>query len=814
MKKRLIMKVALVVPNYMCSKTFLQPPVELYTSAAMLEKKGISVHVYDYRVLNQTALEAARSLPRDVDLIVISTSPYDMTQMYHMDYRYRYVEHFSKIVKEQFQSVYVFAEGAQCTLRPESFLEKTGADGVILWEIERTLCDLAEKISSNDDIRHVPNLVIRKLDKCIEKTIYDENFAHPEVEYFDVLPKWELVDFSKYFGYDLEKSKHARVNYWGVILASRGCAFQCSFCFNFYKNHTRYRPVMSVVDEMKFLYKLGVKRVFFLDMTFSQNRVWVMELCMELINHHNQLPWICQTRCDCVDPELLETMKRAGCCGIEFGVETYDNVNLHKLNKKIDTNAIINAIKLCKEFGISTSAFLMVGTPFETEESIKQTIKMLKENSISFIPIIYTPRIGSELGNNLAIQYHTNTWTDLLKLRGKLSEQYEMMNMIKDHSILKGESMGTVMTDFKNTELKKIIAHHRIQFNDASVLKEQTELAEYIRNGEQKKREKIMPFVSFPIVSACPFSCIYCGQGGENTISPVSIIKLETIMDIAVHLKRAGIKKVRLTGGEPLCHPEIGDIIRFLSEAGFYVLINTNGLLVEGKISSLMRTASNIHFVVSLDTLDPAKFDKISGTSGNFDKVMRGINILKELGYLMRINMVVGSFNLDEVDAMIDFCRNIGCDLKLQEVASVPYPNSEWNDIHADLSYFEERLTKKATRILVHNYARSFGIPVKVFDMNGVMVTLKSMNVGSRYDTNGICKDCPHLVCHEGLYDIYILADGSIATCRWCRFGSLETFEEDLNKAINAFQNAEYIGKHQLEKMYRHENNSGGMQRL
>lgn len=180
----------------------------------------------------------------------------------------------------------------------------------------------------------------------------------------------------------------------------------------------------------------------------------------------------------------------------------------------------------------------------------------------------------------------------------------------------------------------------------------------------------------------------------------------------------------------------------------------------------------------------------------------------------MRINMVVGSFNLSEVDAMIDFCREIGCDLKLQEVASVPYPNSEWTEIHADLSPFEQTLESKAARVLVHDYARSFGIPVKVFDIDGVMVTLKSMSTGSRYEIDGICRDCPHLLCHEGLYDIYVLADGSIATCRWCRFGSLETFSEDLDKAIHAFRNAEYIGEHHLEKMNRVENNDGGMQRL
>lgn len=808
------MKIALVVPNHMCSRTFLQPPVELYTAAALLENRGFSVQVCDFRVLSKTADEAARFIDNDVDLIVVSVSPYDMTQMYHMDYRYRYVEYFTRIVKQRFRNTYVFAEGAQCTLKPETFLGNTGADGIILWEIERTLCELAKTIELEENIENIPNLVLRKSGDCFKKTKFDEIYAHPGVEYFDLIPKWELADFSGYFGYDLGKTKHAKVDCWGVILGSRGCAYQCAFCFNFYKNRTRYRSVQSISSEMALLYSLGLKRVFFLDMTFSQNRTWAMKLCQELIDSGNKLQWLCQTRCDCVDKELLSLMKQAGCCGVEFGIETYDDENLSKLNKQMDTNTVAYAINQCKELEIPTSAFLMVGTPYESETSIKHTINMLKANNISFIPIIYTPRIGSKLGDELASKYDAKNWTDLLQLRGKLSNNYQIMSLIKDHSILKGESMGTVMTDFNNTDLKNTTSHHRFQFAQSPKITINDELADYVRNGDVKRLDDDKPFVSFPIVTACPFSCIYCGQGGENTISSVSTMSLETIMDISIHLKRTGIQKVRLTGGEPLCHPQIGDIIRFLSEAGFYVLVNTNGLLVEDKIDSLMRTASNIHFAVSLDTLDPEKFDKISRTSGNYEKVMRGIRILKDLGYLMRINMVVGSFNLDEVDNMINFCKNIGCDLKLQEVASVPYPHTEWNDIHTDLSCFEETLAARSNSILVHNYARSFGIPVKIFDIDGVMVTLKSMNVGSRYDTKGVCKECPHLLCHEGLYDIYILADGSIATCRWCRFGSLDTFGEDLDKAIKAFQNAEYIGQHTLERMNRHENDNGGVHRL
>lgn len=250
------MKIALVVPNFMCSRTFLQPPVELYTSAAILEKYNFSIQVCDFRVLNQTAEEAARLIEGDADLIIVSVSPYDMTQMYHMDYRYQYAEYFTRIIKNRFPHTYVFAEGAQCTLKPETFLEHTGADGVILWEIERTICELAQAIAAHTAVRKIPNLVLRISNERFERTVFMESYAHPDVNYFDILPKWELADFSGYFGYDLEKEKHAKIDRWGVVLGSRGCDFSCSFCFNFYKNHTRYRQVQSIVDEMELLDRL------------------------------------------------------------------------------------------------------------------------------------------------------------------------------------------------------------------------------------------------------------------------------------------------------------------------------------------------------------------------------------------------------------------------------------------------------------------------------------------------------------------------------------------------------------------------------
>ena len=807
------MKITLIVPNYMQSRTFLQPPVDIYTLKTILEMHGHLVSTYDFRVLPFSSVEAANEISADTDVIVISTSPYDMTQMYHFDYRYKYVKYFTKVLKKRFKFAHIIAYGSQCTLNPKDYINETGVDFVILWEIERTILELIDALSAGTRVNDIPNIVINNRNGTLFETQFSAEYAHPQVKYIDFIPDWSSVNFKKYFGYSIN-GQHEKVNNWGVVLGSRGCVYNCNFCFNFFRRNVRYRDPHKIMQEMDLLESKGVKYVFFLDMTFTQNKEWAKSVCKKLIENRNRLKWICQTRCDCIDEEIILYMKKAGCVAIEFGVESFDNCCLTNLNKKIDQKRILNAFALCKKNNIAVSAFLMVGTPFESKLSIDHTMSMLKKEKVSFIPIIFTPRLGSDLGNALALKHNAFKWDKLLALRGKLSSTYDVDLLIKDHSILKGESMGTVNTNFKNEDLSTNNDHHRTQFESACSERTNFEFNNYIIHSDAKHSSNRVPFVSFPITSSCPFSCIYCGQAGENTISPVSHMSLETIMDIVPYLKNAGITKVRLTGGEPLIHPQIGDIIRFLSESGFYVLINTNGLLVEDKIDALMRTASNVHFAVSLDTLKSKRFDKISRTKNNFDKVIRGVKLLKKYGYLMRINMVVGSFNVDEVFDMISFCSELNCDLKLQEVASVPYPNSEWEDIHEDLSLLEDKLSQKAEMFYMHEYSRSFGIPVKVYKIEGVMVTLKAMKFGSRYDLNSICKDCSHYPCHEGLYDVYVLADGSIATCRWCRYGGIETFGKDIRKAISIFQNAEYIGEHELKKMIRLESNSEKVNRL
>ncbi len=795
------MKVAFVLPYLMSSKTFLQPPVEFYTSKKLLNNEGIEADVFDFRITKPTSDETLAIISAEkYDLIVVTTSPYDMCQMYHSDYRLTYSIHVIKKLAENIQ-VPIVLVGAHSNLMPEEMLRATLADYIVVGELEKNILNIARAIHKGENIEHCSNLIYLKDNKLI-RTEYIKELAFSDAEELGC-GDWSGVDFSKYFGYYYLDGKMKPKNNWGVILGSRGCSYDCSFCYNFFGKRIRFRSPESIVAEMKTLKENGCEIIFFLDMIFTVNQERTKALCKLIIEENVDIKWICQTRCDCVSAELLEIMHKAGCYAIQYGVESFDDDVLRGLNKRIDCNTILEALCNTRDSSIIPSAFLMVGTPFDTDKSMRDTIRMLEKEKIPFIPIIYTPRYGSVLGNRIAGNFGNKTWREMLNLRGYLSGKSDITNMIKHHSILKGEAFNTVEVNFKNKELKNINTSHREQISRAIEIEPGKALENYVVSPENKG-EDFVPFISFPITHACPFKCIYCGEGGENTISNMHMTELTTIIDLCTIAKRLGIKKVRLTGGEPLTHPQIADILRYLSEEGFYVLVNTNGLLIEKNKDILMRTSKNIHFAVSLDTLKKDRFKFISQTTeDNLETVLRGIDILKDLGYLMRINMVVGKFNIDEVPDMIDFCRKCGCDLKLQEIASVPYPHLNWEDIHCDFYEIEEYLENKADRILAHDYASKIGIPVKVYDIGNVYVTLKAMYYGSRYETEEFCKNCPHFPCHEGLYDVYVLGDGSLATCRWRRFGSFESFEADLRKTMEIFRKAEYLGHNNLKQMNR-----------
>lgn len=304
------------------------------------------------------------------------------------------------------------------------------------------------------------------------------------------------------------------------------------------------------------------------------------------------------------------------------------------------------------------------------------------------------------------------------------------------------------------------------------------------------------PFLSFPITKRCNFKCMYCGIGGEATASNTTIIDLPLIKKLVQIGLNNGVKKFRLTGGEPLLHKDIENILLYFSELGYFTLVNTNGSLILKRKSILEKISNNIRFAVSLDTLKQEKLPKISQNDCLSD-VIEGIKFLKEKGLLMRVNMVVGKHNYDEIFDIINFCQEMECDMKILDIVSVPVPFGTRGDFYQEVTTLEKDLSEKCDDIYSHEYTRGFGTPCYRYRFGKTYVTVKNSAKGSHYDRKegGICSGCQYFPCHEGLYDLFALSDGRLCACRWTEKQKYGSQEEQMKYLIEAFRRSDYVPK-------------------
>ena len=171
------------------------------------------------------------------------------------------------------------------------------------------------------------------------------------------------------------------------------------------------------------------------------------------------------------------------------------------------------------------------------------------------------------------------------------------------------------------------------------------------------------------VTDRCNFRCVYCRSADPENYRDhgeiLSWVELERLGRIFVSL---GIRKVRITGGEPLVRDGVEKFLGYLRRIGVEDLsMTTNGHLLAERCKSLM--AAGLHRInISLDSLDPIKFEKITRTR-SYDTVMRGIDAAQATRFApIKVNAVlVRGFNEDEVEAFAAFARERGLIMRFIE---------------------------------------------------------------------------------------------------------------------------------------------------
>ena len=167
---------------------------------------------------------------------------------------------------------------------------------------------------------------------------------------------------------------------FALIATTRGCPYSCTFCA-YGKTKYRERSVENVIDEIKWLKeKFRIKSFLFFDDTISIKKGRVEEICKRMIEDGlNKINWVCCTRADLVNYEMLKIMKKAGMKEIAIGIETGSETILKNIKKGVSLDAIRQVAKWCKELKILFYGLAIIGLPGETKETIEETIKFIKE---------------------------------------------------------------------------------------------------------------------------------------------------------------------------------------------------------------------------------------------------------------------------------------------------------------------------------------------------------------------------------------------------------------------------------------------------
>lgn len=212
---------------------------------------------------------------------------------------------------------------------------------------------------------------------------------------------------------------------------------------------------------------------------------------------------------------------------------------------------------------------------------------------------------------------------------------------------------------------------------------------------------RAVTYLRVSVTDRCDFRCVYCMAEDMTFLPRRDLLTLEELDRLCSAFIGKGVRKIRLTGGEPLVRRNIMSLFRSLgshlrSGALDELTVTTNGSQLE-RYAGELRDAGVKRINVSLDTLDPQKFTAIT-RRGDFSKVMAGIRAAQAAGLSIKLNAVaLKGVNEDEIPEMVRFAHGEGMDLTLIETMPLGEVDGDRTDQYLPLSLVRARLGKEFT---------------------------------------------------------------------------------------------------------------------
>lgn len=374
------------------------------------EAKG---YLKDYSVFVQDLADRiVQKHPRIVSLYTITTNIHASVRV-------------AEEVKRQDSSIVVAFGGPYSSLLPREILDCAPCvDYVCAGEGENTIIPFVRHVLDHNltELYKIPGLNYRLDGQIISNPLPDL------MQDLDSVPMWDERLLMEHYDEDPDHIMGIEVG--------RGCPFRCAFCSTsiFWERNYRLKSPKRVIEDIKYFHERFAFPLYSLSHdALTANNKMMEQLCDELIKADLGVNLVCSSRADCLTPELIEKMQRAGFVEVQMGVETGSERMQKLVNKNLDLSKVKETVKCLIKHNIAPQIYFIYGFPDETREELNDTLNLIFDlmdlgaTDISIRRYKFSPK------TKLCEKYYDDIYCDeeLLKREVRYFGLYEERDMIR-----------------------------------------------------------------------------------------------------------------------------------------------------------------------------------------------------------------------------------------------------------------------------------------------------------------------------------------------------------------------------------------------
>jgi len=343
----------LFINKFLDKEAIYRDPLGIMTLAAMVRPK--------HKVF---VIEPVREdIQKRMDEIQPDVIAYSLRTGYH-----RYYIDLNLKLKKKYKFISIFG-GPHVTFYP-NVINEEGVDTICQGEADEAFAEFIDVLEKDGDISKVKNFWVKTRDGIVKN---EKRPLNPNLDTIP-FPDREMFD-------DYEEVRIAKVH---SFIASRGCPFKCTYCFNdgmskSYEGqkYVRRRSVDNVIEELKIVKeKYDLKIAIFEDDTFNLSRKWLKEFCEKFSKLDLKLLPI-GVRAELIDEEQVQWLKKANCVSLIFGLESgNERVRREVLFRNITDEKMIECARLLRKYGIGFATENILAIPTSTLEDDIETLAL------------------------------------------------------------------------------------------------------------------------------------------------------------------------------------------------------------------------------------------------------------------------------------------------------------------------------------------------------------------------------------------------------------------------------------------------------